>query len=299
MHDLVIILAPPRSFTSVVCAMLGQHPQMYGLPEVNLFIAETMQERDVILAQRQFAQHGLLRVVAQLYANEQTVQTIELARRWLGVRANCTYEAVFYELAEKVSPRILIDKSHITILRSENLERIRRTFPNARFIHLLRHPKSQSESLWKLGGVVAGMYLEAFGDSTASPTLGLQKAWYNMHMNISTFLEGFSEQQKKRIRGEDVLADPDAYLRQITEWLGLSTDERAIESMKHPEQSPYACFGPVNAPFGNDPDFLRAPALRPVTRIKVQRPKSLNRRQNGRALLPEVKYLAREFGYLS
>src|SRR5260221_9464285 len=31
--DPVFILALPRSFSSVVCGMLGQHPQMYGLPE--------------------------------------------------------------------------------------------------------------------------------------------------------------------------------------------------------------------------------------------------------------------------
>src|SRR5438874_389166 len=33
--DPVFILALPGSFSSVVCAMLGQHPEMYGLPETN------------------------------------------------------------------------------------------------------------------------------------------------------------------------------------------------------------------------------------------------------------------------
>jgi hypothetical protein len=34
--DLVFLLAPPRSFTTVVSSMLGQHPQLYGLPEMLL-----------------------------------------------------------------------------------------------------------------------------------------------------------------------------------------------------------------------------------------------------------------------
>jgi hypothetical protein len=38
-HPLVI-LAPGRSYTSVVCTMLGQHPQMYNLPELHLFACE-------------------------------------------------------------------------------------------------------------------------------------------------------------------------------------------------------------------------------------------------------------------
>ena len=50
-----------------------------------------------------------------------------------------------------------------------------------------------------------------------------------------------------RVRGEDLLGEPDTYLRKIAEWLGLRTDEEAIEAMKHPEQSPYACIGPENA----------------------------------------------------
>ena len=33
MTEPLFILAPPRSFTSVVCAMIGNHPQMLGLPE--------------------------------------------------------------------------------------------------------------------------------------------------------------------------------------------------------------------------------------------------------------------------
>ena len=41
----VFILAPPRSYTTLICAMLGQHPELYGLPELHLFIAERMKGR--------------------------------------------------------------------------------------------------------------------------------------------------------------------------------------------------------------------------------------------------------------
>jgi len=41
--DPVFVLAP-RSFSSIVATMLGQHPQMYGVPELELFAAETMGE---------------------------------------------------------------------------------------------------------------------------------------------------------------------------------------------------------------------------------------------------------------
>jgi hypothetical protein len=66
-----------------------------------------------------------------------------------------------------------------------------------------------------------------------------------------------------RIKGEDVLSEPDLYLPQVAEWLGLRTDPEAIDAMKHPENSPYACIGPAPARGGNDGKFMRSPKLRP------------------------------------
>ena len=38
----LFLLAPPRSYTSLVNAMLGQHPQAFGLPELCLFNVERL-----------------------------------------------------------------------------------------------------------------------------------------------------------------------------------------------------------------------------------------------------------------
>src|SRR6516165_9221012 len=77
----LFILAPPRSFTSIVCAMLGQHRLMYGFPGTQLFTTETLAERwngNSDVAPRIW--HGLLRVVAQLFFGEQTAASITQAR---------------------------------------------------------------------------------------------------------------------------------------------------------------------------------------------------------------------------
>jgi hypothetical protein len=68
--------------------------------------------------------------------------------------------------------------------------------------------------------------------------------------------------QAIRLRGEDLMEDPELYLRQICQWLGISEDAAAIDAMKRPEESPFACLGPPNAMFGNNADFLRNPGLR-------------------------------------
>jgi hypothetical protein len=80
----IFILGAPRSFTSVICTMLGQHPETYGVPELNLFIAETLgQLLERLKGVRQFQMHGLLRSVAQLYSGEQTLLSIDMAHRWI------------------------------------------------------------------------------------------------------------------------------------------------------------------------------------------------------------------------
>jgi hypothetical protein len=80
--------------------------------------------------------------------------------------------------------------------------------------------------------------------------------------------------------------------------LDVRADEEAIEAMKHPERSPYACFGPVNARFGNNPGFQRAPTLRRGS-SKPGHPEGLtDRRKDGIRFSPEVEELAREFSYV-
>jgi len=87
-------------------------------------------------------------------------------------------------------------------------------------------------------------------------------------------------------------------LKEITKWLGLEAHGKAIEAMKHPEQSPYACFGPPNARFGSDPGFLESPALRGNfhgKELTLEGP--LEWRQDNKEFSAEVRELAAEFGY--
>jgi sulfotransferase family protein len=298
MTDPLFILAPPRSFTSIVCAMLGQHPQMYGLPETNLLVAETMRERRGVISDRAASEHGLLRVVAQLWSGEQTAHAVAFARHWIESRLDSECVSVLRELGEKVHPRILVDKSPMTALRAEYMQRARRAFPQARFLHLLRHPRTQCESVLRSGGSLAAPPLGAAANGPSSPSEDPQKAWYTFQMNIATFLDGLPNERKLRVRAEDLLVDPDAYLAQIAEWLGVRADTQAIEEMKHPERSPYAAFGPVTARFGFDSKFLRAPKLRVHTRgIGPTLRGPLGWRRDGAGFSPEVIRLATEFGY--
>src|SRR5215472_5922625 len=89
MAEPLFILAPGRSFTSIVTAMLGQHPQLYGLPELNLHLADTLGEWWQKLGHRRFTRvhtNGVLRTVAQLYFGGQTEETVNQAQEWIQQR---------------------------------------------------------------------------------------------------------------------------------------------------------------------------------------------------------------------
>lgn len=279
MHRPLFILAPPRSFTSVTCGMVGQHPQLLGLPETNLFARDTYADLTRLYGARARFQHGLLRSIAQLGLGEQTEDDIEAAKSWLQKRPSASTAQIFQDLAAWAAPRQLVDKSPLYVYSSSSLERIGQAFPEARYLHLTRHPRGTCESIVELRertaerterlrefaterGIDVPEKLQA--SQTAKPDADLtpETMWFDPHMRIVEFLEGVPEERQLRLRGENVLSDPDRHLPLIAEWLGLSTSADAVEAMKHPEASPFACYGPPNARFGNDPSFLEAPALR-------------------------------------
>jgi hypothetical protein len=312
--DPLFILAPPRSFAAVVGSMLGQHPQLYGLPETHLFGCETMAEWWDRCSQGTFnMSHGLLRAVAQLYFGEQTETSIKLANGWLRRRLNFTTGFLLEVLAEKVHPRFLVDKSPSIVYRLDALQRAYTLFPLAKFIHLVQHPRGYGESVMEAireaavhGPVPQWMlHLASYPALSAgaselpehSQELDPQRGWHALHSNICEFLDTISAEQKRRIRGEDLLNDPDQSLRSIAEWLGIRTDAEAIEAMQHPERSPYACFGPPGARYGDDHFFLGSPALRPGQAEPHSLDGPLSWRTDGQGFLPKVTELARQFGY--
>jgi hypothetical protein len=87
-----------------------------------------------------------------------------------------------------------------------------------------------------------------------------------VHRTISAFLSGLPESRWRFVRGEDILADPEATLAPVLAWLGVRVDDEALAALRHPERSPYARPGPDGAKGGNSPKFQRDPRLRPPRR---------------------------------
>lgn len=297
----LFLLAPPRSYTSLMNAMLGQHPQCFGLPELCLFNVETLVELWVRTSDEMGSEaktrHGLLRAVAEIYAGEQTMDSVRMATHWCAARQHNGTGEVYRELVDKIDPLIAVEKSPAYTVDIQRLWRLYDTFPEARFIHLTRHPVGQCKSVMSLYDGTFALFVNSIDFLQDRAIVEPQFAWYDLNINIMNFLDHVPAAQQLRIRGEDVMGDPPKWLGAICRWLGIRDDAQAIDDMMHPERSPFACFGPLDAMFGNDPNFLSGPSFRPHVVKVPPLDKPVPWREDGQGLKPEVKALARELGY--
>lgn len=292
----LFILTCMRSYSSLVCGMLGQHPDLYGLPEVNLFATDTLRELVTLFRRvRPRSLNGLLRTIAQLEHGEQTEKSIDAAWEWLNRRLEWSTQEMFYHIVQRVPHQRCIDKSPMTVLRPKFLQRMQRYFPRAQYIHLTRHPRPTCLSIHRLlteNDTKTGSHKAEETDP--------EQLWLQGHQNILSFERQIAPGQMIRIQGEVLLAEPERYLPQIERWLGITSSIGTLEEMKHPENSPYACIGPSNAPFGNDPNFLKKPFY-----VKQPIPKSqlagtldyLAPHEPERGFTLEAIALAKQLGY--
>lgn len=299
----VIILCPPRSFSSVVCACLGQHPELHGFPELNLFVTDSvggLLELDNAEERRTGASHthtaGLLRVVMHLEGLSTQPGALEWSRNWLRARSSWSTRALFDRLLHRIQPLRGVDKSPRTALSLKNMRRALEQFPDARFLHLTRHPMATIPSLMASRlSLQTGM--GAHTDSEWDPGLAnfCARLWQLVHQGITDFTSALPAGQTLRVKGEDVLRAPGDGLARIAEWLGLRVDASAVDAMLYPERSPYATPGVLPAGLDNDPGFLADPRLRPSSTPASLHPP--DRWQLEPWLASEVRKLARHFGY--
>jgi hypothetical protein len=241
--------------------MLGQHPDLAGLPELKLFSYPTIGELEASLPRfwiERGVTHrspGLVRALAEYVFGNQQLESLAAARAWLRERSCWSGADVLDVLMERVRPRRCVEKSPENVETDAALMLLAAAYPRARYLHLTRHPVSTQRSIQEhFNRILAG-----YGQR-GQPMSGLA-AWFETHRRILRFAAGLSNERYMHVRAEDVLNNLPRWLEAIDAGLGLRTDAHAIEAMMHPEASPFACFGSTGSGVsgGNDPAFLRDP----------------------------------------
>jgi hypothetical protein len=253
--------------------MIGQHPELVGLPELKLFCYPTIGELAASLPPywiERGARHrspGLVRAVAHFEFGGQDSIAIARAQSWLGERPEWTGADVFDVLMTHASPRTTVEKSPENVESDEALARLVTAYPRARYLHLTRHPLTTLRSAQE-------HWARTIPDHTMpGEPMSILASWADTQCRILRLARALPAERYLCLKAEDVLNSIRPHLRSIATWLGVRTDEDAIDAMMHPEASPFASAGSVESGVagGLDPKFLRDPTPHPV-----EAPRGLN-----------------------
>ncbi|MBV9451289.1 MAG: sulfotransferase [Streptosporangiaceae bacterium] len=264
-HAPLFLLAPIRSFSTVSLALLGGHPDLYGFPEMLLFsvpdvaglLTEQARRPDLPRPWARSRLTGVLRAVAELHERSQSPDAIARAEAWLGQRAEWPTVRLMDHLLDLVRPRTGLEKSPDSTHSDQALDACITAYPNARFIHLTRHPVTTQRSMHQ-------HMRPRWADNGQSLIVRSASAWYLAHLRVAKRLARMPSERWLRVRAEDLLRDPDHWIRQICEWLGLTCDAGIIGRMLRTEDWQFAGHGMSGDLGGGDAKFLRTPKLRTI-----------------------------------
>lgn len=263
--DPVFVLAPARSYSTITIALLAGHPRLYGLPETNLFTGATLGEiGNGAMGRLAGWQHGqppgLVRAIAQLHEGRQDPVAIRRAVEWLTARAGASSITIMDHLLGLVHPRAAVEKSPSTVLSARALTRCVQAYPNARYLHVTRHPVSSQRSMnahWNTPWFPAELPQE-------QRVRWCLHFWYSSHLRIIQLLRGMPQDRWRRLRAEDLAGAPKAMLPPVLDWLALDHDDAIIDRMLRTQLWEFAAWDASAGSGGADPKFSRDPRLRPI-----------------------------------
>lgn len=290
----VYLLAAPFSGASVLAGMLGQHPKLYAVPQLNLFLADTVGELLDVFAMGQGGHaHGLLRALAELDFGGQTDEGIAEAQLWLEARRDLSTDAVLQHLVERAAPRRLIVPDAESPLRPMDLQRLHAAKPRIEIIHLLRHPWSQGVLLnaWAREKLFVP---QDFKDHAQQPgVLDPQIVWLRAEHNLTRLMQ--ARPPLLQLRGEMLDEDFEAATQALCKALAV---EAAPEALATHEQWVFAGHGPRSAPYGLEPEALESfPAADLDLAAQATLTAPVPWRVDGQGFAAEVQVLAQSYGY--
>ena len=272
----IFILCSPRSCSTVSLALLAGHPDLFGFPETSLFLSATVGDLIEKCGKERALQRidpaartpsmfryssliGLARAIAQVHEGSLQEEAVLHALEWLFRHRERSTVGVMSHLLNLVSPQIGLEKSPGTCYTDETLDRCMTAYPEARYLHLTRHPVSCVRSMQAAFSVETADQFSRFSRSAMIVN------WYSCHLRIVQALEKLPRSQWMRVRAEDLLGAPDVWLPRILAWLQLESSNRIVEQMMHTEKWLFASDSDQHLLLrGGDWKFFANPVLRPV-----------------------------------
>ena len=125
----------------------------------------------------------------------------------------------FYrEIDQHLSEKVLVDKTPTYAFSSNTLERIKRTFPQAKFIHLTRTPNAVIKSMIDSE---LGQLIRFQKTSGIKPNRFAEALWCLCERNIRNSLKDAND-RTMNINYESLVTDPESTMKKLHEFLGIT-----------------------------------------------------------------------------
>lgn len=220
----IFILSSPRAGSTLLRAMLAGHPQLFAPPELHLLQFETMGERRRELDSRlpELAE-GLPRAMIEL--SKMTVkEALEAVEKW--EEEDISVQEVYSWIQHRAAPRILVDKTPIYTLSRRTLERGKAMFDGPTFLYLHRHPLSVIESMINFYGLIGKDSVEIPREEAFFVA---EQTWTNSNSNCLNFLRDLSPSQQLSVGYEDLVREPERYIRRVCSFLQIPFDSSLLD----------------------------------------------------------------------
>lgn len=201
--DIVFLVGAPRSGTTWLQAMLSSHPAIYTGPET--FFFATFNE-----AEKEFLRPKERRIGLAEYLNHAEFYELIAELFWLAISALPEAPAGTKYFLEKTTNHCAYS------------EFILKTFPRARFIHVIRDPRAVVASILRAS--------QGWGKNWAPTNLReATRMWSTLiryGLRIKTLVS--NPDQYIEIKYEDLRLNPSQHLFRLFSWLGLDATDDVI-----------------------------------------------------------------------
>ena len=292
---ILVVAGLRHSSVGRVAALLAQRDDAILMPELNLFMADTVGAWLLLVERSQDRLgHGLLRAIAWQQCKEESPASIAAARDWLWRRSDRTTISVVHELSQQLAPRRLVIPD-LNLGWRPNYMHALSEFGHFQMLHVTRHPVLHCRELTQR---LAQDYFIApeWRDFCDNPSgvVDPQIAWYRVHHSLR---QQFASTPARylHVRLEDLLAGVEAQRTHI--WAAL--DWPSLQHVQRPGQieSAFLYPGCEAAVGGMENEIMREPRLIQEPRRDPALETHADWREDGRKLSKEVRDLARELGY--
>ena len=217
-QKLTFILSPPRSGSTLLRVMLAGHSGLFSPQELYLAPFRTMRDYDDYL-RGTVLNMGLVGAIAEVLSR---TGSWNLYRQW--VREEKPTAEIYQFFRERIGDRILVDKSPLFFPPLAVLRRLARTYPNARFIHLIRHPVSC------IGSYVQERFQGVFKETADIDAYDAAEwCWTRVNEGIATFASEIAASRLTQVYFEDLAEDPERVMRRLCPALGLDFQPAVLD----------------------------------------------------------------------